>query len=274
MNTQSKNNNPWFYLLAGAIGVVACVLVGVGAWAVVNYPTITSYLGIAPAQEAGQPQPEILWAKVEVAKPLEVMMSPLDVGVLASSNELETTSTPSAADEPTTPPTDSPTLTATLEPTPAATETPAQLSMEIVPNTPTPKYVPPTNSPPNQVYASSGNGERWIDVDLSNQRVYAYEGDVVVNSFIVSTGVWATPTVTGQYRIYVKYVSAKMSGPGYYLPNVPYIMYFYKGYGLHGTYWHNNFGTPMSHGCVNLRTDDAAWLYSWASVGTLVNVHY
>ena len=51
-------------------------------------------------------------------------------------------------------------------------------------------------------------------------------------------------------------------------------MYFYKGYGLHGTYWHNNFGTPMSHGCVNLATGDAGWLFSWASVGTVVNVHY
>jgi lipoprotein-anchoring transpeptidase ErfK/SrfK len=65
-----------------------------------------------------------------------------------------------------------------------------------------------------------------------------------------------------------------MSGPGYYLPDVPYIMYFYKGYGLHGTYWHNNFGTPMSHGCVNLTIPDAAWLYNFSSVGTVVNVHY
>ena len=47
-----------------------------------------------------------------------------------------------------------------------------------------------------------------------------------------------------------------------------------EGYGLHGTYWHHNFGTPMSHGCVNLQTDDAGWLFGWASVGTLVNVHY
>jgi lipoprotein-anchoring transpeptidase ErfK/SrfK len=51
-------------------------------------------------------------------------------------------------------------------------------------------------------------------------------------------------------------------------------MYFYKGYGLHGTYWHSNFGTPMSHGCVNLTIPDAQWLYNWASVGTLVNIHY
>ena len=104
--------------------------------------------------------------------------------------------------------------------------------------------------------------------------VYAYEGNTVVNSFLVSTGTWQYPTVTGKYHIYVKYRYTDMAGPGYYLPNVPYTMYFYQGYGLHGTYWHHNFGTPMSHGCVNLQTDDAAWLYNWASVGTLVNVHY
>jgi lipoprotein-anchoring transpeptidase ErfK/SrfK len=50
-------------------------------------------------------------------------------------------------------------------------------------------------------------------------------------------------------------------------------MYFYKGYGLHGTYWHNNFGTPMSHGCVNLSIPDAEWLYYWAPLGTSVKVH-
>jgi lipoprotein-anchoring transpeptidase ErfK/SrfK len=51
-------------------------------------------------------------------------------------------------------------------------------------------------------------------------------------------------------------------------------MYFYDGYGLHGTYWHSNFGTPMSHGCINLTIPDAEWLYYWADVGTLVNIHY
>jgi lipoprotein-anchoring transpeptidase ErfK/SrfK len=167
------------------------------------------------------------------------------------------TATPSElpADTPVSP-TDLPTST------PEPIETPAQLAMDIIPNTPTSAYAPPTSSGSQQSYASAGNGVRWIDVDLSNQRVYAYEGDVMINSFLVSTGTWATPTVTGQYRVYVKYGSATMSGPGYYLPNVPYVMYFYKGYGLHGTYWHNNFGTPMSHGCVNLRTDDAGWLFN------------
>jgi lipoprotein-anchoring transpeptidase ErfK/SrfK len=111
-------------------------------------------------------------------------------------------------------------------------------------------------------------------VNLSEQRLYAYDGDDMVGSFAVSTGTYLHPTVTGAYNIYVKYRYADMAGPGYYLPDVPYVMYFYKGYGLHGTYWHNNFGTPMSHGCVNLATEDAGWLFDFADVGTLVNVHY
>ncbi len=126
---------------------------------------------------------------------------------------------------------------------------------------------------PVEVPAAIEGSERWIDVDLSEQRLYAYEGERLVNSFVVSTGTWQYPTVTGQYRIYVKYRYTDMAGPGYYLPNVPYTMYFYRGYGIHGTYWHNNFGTPMSHGCINMRTEEAGWLFNWASVGTLVNIH-
>ena len=115
---------------------------------------------------------------------------------------------------------------------------------------------------------------RWIDVNLTNQMVYAYEGNAIVNSFLVSTGLPETPTVTGRYRIYIKYRYKDLSGPGYYLPDVPYTMFFYEGYALHGTYWHNNFGRPMSRGCVNLSIPDSEWLYNFASVGTLVNVHY
>lgn len=115
---------------------------------------------------------------------------------------------------------------------------------------------------------------RWIDVDLSEQRVTAYEGSTPVRSTLASTGLPRTPTPTGDFRIYVKYRSAPMSGPGYYLPNVPYVMYFYRGYSIHGTYWHSNFGRPMSHGCVNLPTPEAEWFYNWAPVGTLVRIHY
>jgi lipoprotein-anchoring transpeptidase ErfK/SrfK len=147
------------------------------------------------------------------------------------------------------------TSTHTATPTPAATASP----------TPTLSPEPPTAMP-------ALGGERWILVDLSDQRVTPYEGQTPVQSFLVSTGTLWTPTVLGDYHIYVKYPAADMAGPGYYLPSVPYVMYFYQGYGLHGTYWHDNFGTPMSHGCVNLRTEDAAWLFDWAAVGTLVRV--
>ena len=128
---------------------------------------------------------------------------------------------------------------------------------------------PPSPSPP-----SAPTSGRWIDVNLSMQRLTAYQGNTPVRSTLASTGLPRTPTPTGQYRIYVKYVSTLMSGPGYYLPNVPYTMYFYRGYSLHGTYWHSNFGQPMSHGCINLPTSEAQWLFNWASVGTLVSIHY
>jgi lipoprotein-anchoring transpeptidase ErfK/SrfK len=65
-----------------------------------------------------------------------------------------------------------------------------------------------------------------------------------------------------------------MRGPGYFLRDVPYTMFFHKSYGLHGTYWHSNYGTPMSHGCVNLSIEDAAWLFEFTSEGTLVNVRH
>lgn len=176
---------------------------------------------------------------------------------------------------PTNTPTQTPTATSTPTATPLPTDTPTPLPTAT--DIPTDTPVPPPPEPEQPQVSLPGDvssGERWIDVNLTQQMTYAYEGDQLVNSFIVSTGTWQHPTVTGEYHIYVKYRYADMSGPGYYLADVPYVMYFYQGYGLHGTYWHSNFGTPMSHGCVNLPTDDAGWLYNWASVGTLVNVHY
>jgi LysM repeat protein len=121
---------------------------------------------------------------------------------------------------------------------------------------------------------STSGGGRWIDVNLSKQRVTAWEGDTPIRTMVVSTGISRYPTPTGRFRIYSKYPSVTMSGPGYYLPGVPQTMFFYRGYAIHGTYWHNNFGQPMSHGCINLTRSDAAWLYSWTPVGTQVVIHY
>ena len=119
--------------------------------------------------------------------------------------------------------------------------------------------------------------ERWIDVNLSTQTIVAYEGDTPVFSTLVSTGMWNFPTVTGDFHTYLKYESQDMNGYllgyDYYLTDVPYVMYFYEDYAIHGAYWHNSFGTPMSHGCVNVSPVDAGWLFEWAPVGTLVSVH-
>jgi LysM repeat protein len=127
---------------------------------------------------------------------------------------------------------------------------------------------------PGQAEGPAPRPGRWIDVNLSTQTLTAFEGGVAVFSAVVSTGLPATPTPVGEFRIWTKLRYDDMSGPGYFLRDVPYVMYFYRGYGLHGTYWHDKFGTPMSHGCVNLRTSDAGWLFNWASVGTLVVTHY
>lgn len=164
---------------------------------------------------------------------------------------------------PTATPLPSPTPSPSPSPTPSPTATPLPL--------PTPSPLPPipTPAPPSTV----GEG-RWIDVDLTRQVLTAYEGTTPVRSVLVSTGLPRTPTPVGQFRIWVKLRYDDMEGPGYYLTNVPYVMYFYGSYSLHGTYWHNNFGHPMSHGCVNLPTQEAEWLFNWAEVGTLVNIHH
>lgn len=123
-----------------------------------------------------------------------------------------------------------------------------------------------------------GVNERWIDINLTSQTLSAFEGDTLVFTSIVSSGTYAHPTVTGQFRTWHKVASQTMDGSrlgyDYYLENVPYVMYFYEDYAIHGAYWHNNFGTPMSHGCVNMSIADSEWLFNWASLGTLVNVHY
>lgn len=116
--------------------------------------------------------------------------------------------------------------------------------------------------------------EKRIEVDLTRQRVYAFEGNRKVFEFLTSTGKWGR-TPTGTFHIWTKLKSTLMSGGSgatyYYLPNVPWVMFFgnnevpaSRGFSLHGTYWHNNFGHPMSHGCVNLRTEDAKVLFAWA----------
>ena len=132
-------------------------------------------------------------------------------------------------------------------------------------------------------------------MDLSEQRVVAYEGTEPVKAFIISSGRGNTPTITGTFRIWAKVSIQDMQGGNraagnyYHLENVRNVQYFFKDYGFHGTYWHNNFGTPMSRGCINMTEQDAKWLFDWtspivsdddwvlsddANPGTLVMVHH
>lgn len=116
------------------------------------------------------------------------------------------------------------------------------------------------------------DGRRWVEVNVSDQTLTAWQGDVVVMHTQVSTGKPGWRTIPGTFNVYVKLPSTRMRGPGYDTPNVPWTMYYHLGFAIHGAYWHNNFGTPVSHGCVNLRVDEAQLLFDWAEVGMEVVV--
>jgi LysM repeat protein len=122
--------------------------------------------------------------------------------------------------------------------------------------------------------AAPVGGAKWVEVNLSEQTLTAWQGDVAVMHTSISSGRSNTPTVTGRFTIGNKYKAQRMTGPGYDLPNVPWVMYFHGAYAIHGAYWHNNFGVPMSHGCVNMRSHESQMLYEWAPPGTEVYVHY
>jgi hypothetical protein len=123
-------------------------------------------------------------------------------------------------------------------------------------------------------------GYKEIVVSISQEAMWAYEDGELVISSLVSTGVARSPessTPVGSFSILTKYESQTMSGviddEEYYVPDVPWVMYFDNlGNALHGTYWHNNFGHPMSHGCVNQPMDVAEFMYGWAPIGTPVTV--
>ena len=142
------------------------------------------------------------------------------------------------------------------------------------------------------------NGERWLDVNVSKQTLVAYEGTRAVFATLISTGEagledpeHTKSTKRGIFRIHTKHVSTTMDsdtvGEEFELRDVPYVQYFEEGYALHGAYWHDRFGTPKSHGCINLTPEDARRLFfftqpplpqGWHSVmqkltGTVLFVH-
>jgi len=122
-------------------------------------------------------------------------------------------------------------------------------------------------------------GDKYIFIDLSEQRLYSYENGILANTFLVSTAKYPFTTPIGIHSVLAKkpFVDYTWSyGPGnpnnYSLGLVPWNLNFYGHFYIHYAYWHNNFGHPMSHGCVNVNLTNMKWIYNWANVGTPVEV--
>ena len=130
----------------------------------------------------------------------------------------------------------------------------------------------------NLIYQAAP-GEKWIDINLSNKTVTAYEGATVVHGPVsIVDGAPATPTVTGTYHIYLKHRVQTMQGENadgstYVTEDVPWVSYFYSGYAFHGAPWRSSFGYSGSHGCINMPVSEAEWIYNWAEEGTTVVSH-
>jgi hypothetical protein len=132
----------------------------------------------------------------------------------------------------------------------------------------------PSKTPPEGV----DNG-RWIEVNLKDQTIAVYDQGQLAFATLIASGIEPFWTRPGLFQIYQKLDSTPMRGAfeadrsdAYYLEDVPWTMYYDKARALHGAYWHNGFGTPRSHGCVNMSVGDARWLYDWASEGDWVYV--
>ncbi len=118
---------------------------------------------------------------------------------------------------------------------------------------------------------------RTAVVDLSEQRAYFYQNGTLVHSYLVSTGDANHATPTGHFTVFAKVAKQDMGcfpGAEYCTKDVPWVTYFAPNVGFHGTYWHNNFGHVMSHGCVNMPIDIAKWVYDWAPYGMQVTVQH
>lgn len=112
--------------------------------------------------------------------------------------------------------------------------------------------------------------DKWIEVDLYEQTLAAYEGDRMVYATLISSGLPWWQTEQGLFKIWAKIARNKMSGrdgyPDYYfLEDVPWSMYFNGNFALHGAYWHDKFGIQHSHGCVNMSMADSRWLFDWST---------
>ena len=171
----------------------------------------------------------------------------------------------------------------TLTPVPTVTETPGQLSMEILADTPTPVYVAPTKVPyaaPAQSYSYSGS--KYILVDISEQHMYVYEGETLIYSFVASTGM-NNATRVGTFAVQSKIPNAYGSTWDIWMPN--WLGIYWAGgleNGIHAlpilpsgaTLWEGYLGRPVSYGCVVLGSYESGLLYNWAEIGTPVEIRW
>jgi lipoprotein-anchoring transpeptidase ErfK/SrfK len=116
----------------------------------------------------------------------------------------------------------------------------------------------------------TGERERWVDVDVDRQTLVAYEGATPVYATLISSGSKKFPSETGIFRVWVKFAETDMNGQmgddaPYSVATVPWTQFYAKDLALHTAYWHDKFGTPQSHGCINLSPVDARFLYFWTS---------
>ncbi len=143
-------------------------------------------------------------------------------------------------------------------------------------------FVPPAPPTVDEIVASAGaakDGERWIDISLTDEYLTAYQGDTVIMETYISSGKPGFETPAGTFfinsKLPVQDMAGVIGGEVYDVPSVPDVMYFTNvGHAIHGAYWHNNFGNPMSHGCINVPPDLAHFLYEWAPINTRVEIHF
>ncbi len=120
--------------------------------------------------------------------------------------------------------------------------------------------------------------DRWIDINLYEQTLTVYDQGELVFATMASTGLPGWWTQPGVFQVYARLENDDMSGAFaadrsdyYLLEDVPWVLYYDKARAMHGAYWHNGYGLPRSHGCVNLSPTDAHWLYDFAQEGTWVH---
>jgi lipoprotein-anchoring transpeptidase ErfK/SrfK len=266
--TDAPRRNPLYPVLVVAL---ICVAVGIAAWTATSSPVLSLNNLVTPTH--ARP-----FAYVEIAKPAVMQAASstdsLSPDILPTASQ---TSTASLADSPTSSP--APLVFSTASETPTAVPpSEPMVYAEIVADTPAPGYSNTTqyDAPP------SYGGNKYILIDISEQHMYVYEGDMLVYSFVSSTGMH-NATRTGSFSVLDKIPSAYGATWNIWMPN--WLGIYWAGSmenGIHAlpilpngaTLWAGYLGVPISYGCVVLGTYEAQLLYDWADIGTPVEIRW